>query len=49
MLARLFLRVNGAMLKFNLADAVTLMRGVAGGTVTEPALAAWFRDRIVAE
>ena len=47
--ARLFLRLNGATLKFDPADAVALMLGVAGGTVMEPELAAWFRERILAE
>jgi death-on-curing protein len=47
--ARLFLRVNGVTLKFNPADALALMLGVAGGTLAEAAVAAWFRDRIVAE
>jgi death-on-curing protein len=45
--ARLFLRLNGVTLKFNPADAVALMIGVAGGTITEPQLATWFRERIV--
>jgi death-on-curing protein len=45
--ARLFLRLNGATLKFDPAAAVTLMLGVAGGTVSEAELAAWFRERVV--
>jgi death-on-curing protein len=46
--ARLFLRLNGVTLKFDPVDAVTLMLGVAGGTVSEAELAAWFRNRTVA-
>jgi len=45
--ARLFLRLTGTTLKFNPADAVALMLGVAGGTVSEAQLATWFRDRII--
>jgi len=40
MAARRFLWVNEVILKFNPANAVALMLGVAGGTVAEPALAA---------
>jgi len=46
--ARLFLRLNGVTLKFDPVDAVTLMLGVAGGTVSEAELATWFRNRTVA-
>jgi len=45
--ARLFLRLNGVTLKFNPADAVAVMLGVAGGMVSEPELAAWFREKII--
>jgi death on curing protein len=45
--ARLFLADNGYRLGFDPADAVRIMEGVAGGTVTETELAAWFRDRLV--
>jgi len=45
--ARLFLADNGYRLAFDPVDAVRVMEGVAGGTVTETALAAWFRDRLV--
>jgi death-on-curing protein len=47
--ARVFLRVNLVVLQFDPSEAVALMLGVAGGTVAEPALAGWFRERIVAE
>ena len=43
--ARLFLWLNGGTLKFNPADAVALMLGVAGGTISKPQLAFWFRER----
>jgi death-on-curing protein len=43
--ARLFLWLNGVTLKFNPADAVALMLGVAGGKVSKPQLAFWFRER----
>jgi death-on-curing protein len=45
--ARLFLADNGYRLGFDPVDAVRVMEGVAGGTVTETQLAAWFRDRLV--
>lgn len=45
--ARLFLADNGYRLGFDPADAVRIMEGVAGGTVTETELAAWFRGRLV--
>ncbi len=44
--ARLFLRLNKQVLNFAPAEAVTTMEGVAGGTVSEKALAEWFRGRI---
>jgi death-on-curing protein len=44
--ARLFLRLNKQVLNFAAAEAVTLMEGVAGGTVSETALAEWFRERL---
>jgi death-on-curing protein len=44
--ARLFLRLNGVTLKFKPADAVALMLGVGGGTISEAELAIWFRERI---
>jgi len=44
--ARLFLADNGYRLRFEPFDAIRTMEGVAGGTVTEAELAAWFRDRL---
>ena len=46
--ARLSLRLNGVTLKFNPADAVALMLGVADGTVLQLQLAAWFRANTLA-
>jgi death-on-curing protein len=47
--ARVFLPGNGVTVKFDPPDPVALMLGVAGGTVAEPPLAGWFRERIVTE
>ena len=44
-LARLFLAANGAHLKFEKMDAITVMLGLAAGNVTENQLAEWFRER----
>jgi death-on-curing protein len=44
--ARLFLADNGRQLRFDPAEAVKVMGGVAAGTVAEPALAEWFRLRL---
>ena len=44
--ARLFLADNGCRLRFDPLDAIRIMQGVAGGTIREPALAAWFRERL---
>jgi death on curing protein len=44
--ARLFLADNGCRLRFDPLDAIRTMEGVAGGTIREPALAAWFRERL---
>ncbi len=46
-IARLFLADNGFRLKFDARDAVTTIEAIAAGTTTEPALAQWFRERIV--
>ncbi|MAJ64448.1 MAG: type II toxin-antitoxin system death-on-curing family toxin [Alphaproteobacteria bacterium] len=46
--ARLFLVDNGYRLSFDQLDAIRLMEGVAAGTVSEPELAAWFRERLTA-
>lgn len=45
--ARLFLRLNGALLEFTPLDAINTMLAVASGTMTEAELAAWFRMRIL--
>jgi death-on-curing protein len=45
-LARLFLRLNGAELRFDAQDAIRLMLALAAGEIDEDELAAWFRDRI---
>ena len=44
--ARLFLHLNGARLTFGPPEAISLVEGLAAGTVDEPTLAAWFRSRI---
>ncbi|PWF55201.1 type II toxin-antitoxin system death-on-curing family toxin [Massilia glaciei] len=44
--ARLFLRLNGATLAFEPAEAITVVLAVAAGTMPEAALAAWFRARL---
>ena len=44
--ARLFLADNGCRLRFDPADAVRTVEAVAGRTLTEDALAAWFRARL---
>lgn len=46
--ARLFLADNGYRLRFDPADAVRTVEAVAGGTMAEGELAAWFRDRLLA-
>ena len=45
-IARLFLADNGYFLTFNAHDAVKTMEAVASGTLDEPQLADWFRQRI---
>ncbi|WP_372675374.1 MULTISPECIES: type II toxin-antitoxin system death-on-curing family toxin [Pseudomonadota] len=45
--ARLFLADNGYRLSFDPVDAVRIMEGVAGGTVSETELAGWLRDRLL--
>lgn len=44
--ARLFLADNGCRLRFDPADAVRTVEAVAGGTLAEDVLAAWFRERL---
>lgn len=46
--ARLFLRLNDAVLEFDKADATVMMQRLAAGELSEEAVAAWFRDRLVA-
>ena len=45
--ARLFLADNGYRLSFDPLDAIRIMEGVAGGTMTQTELAGWFRDRLL--
>jgi death on curing protein len=45
--ARLFLADNGHRLRFDRAEAVKTMEGLAAGTVNEAELADWFRQRLV--
>lgn len=45
--ARLFLADNGFTLRFDPADAVLTMESVAAGSLSEPELAEWFRQRIL--
>ena len=44
--SRLFLADNGHRLCFKPMDAVRLVEGVAGGTISEENLASWFRERL---
>lgn len=46
--ARLFLADNGRRLHFDKAAAVRLIESLAGGGLSEEALAAWFRERLAA-
>lgn len=45
-IARLFLRLNGVPLAFDKADAIRMMLALAGGELSEDAVADWFRARI---
>lgn len=45
--ARLFLADHGYGLRFDKAEAVRIVTALAAGTVSEEALAAWFRERLV--
>ena len=45
-LARLFLAINGHDVRFGAQDAIDAMLGLAAGTLSEAALADWFRDRL---
>jgi death-on-curing protein len=44
--ARLFLRDNGYILRFDKAEAVLMMESLAAGEMDESAAAEWFRTRI---
>jgi death-on-curing protein len=46
--ARLFLRLNDAVLEFDKANATVMMQRLAAGELSEEAVATWFRDRLVA-
>lgn len=46
-IARVFLADNGFKLQFSTIDAIRTMEAVAGGSLTEPELAEWFRKRII--
>ena len=45
-IARLFLADNDRRLIFDPVDAIRTMENVAAGIISEPDLAAWFRERI---
>ncbi|HWV61311.1 MAG TPA: type II toxin-antitoxin system death-on-curing family toxin [Sphingopyxis sp.] len=45
-LARLFLAINGHDLRFEAQYAIDTMLALAAGTLSEAALADWFRDRL---
>ncbi|MBF0333086.1 MAG: type II toxin-antitoxin system death-on-curing family toxin [Alphaproteobacteria bacterium] len=45
-LARLFLADNGQRLRFEPAEAVATMQAVAAGTLSEGALAEWYRRHL---
>jgi death on curing protein len=47
-LARLFLKANGAEIIFDKADAIRAVMALAAGDLSEEELALWFRERIVA-
>lgn len=48
-IARLFLVDNGFRLAFDASDAVKAMEAVASGSLDEPQLADWFRQRILSK
>jgi death on curing protein len=47
-LARLFLRANGLVLRFDPEDAIDTVLALAASELAEDALAAWFRDHLSA-
>lgn len=46
-LVRLFLALNGQTLQFVPQDAMHTVMALAGGTLSEEALAEWFREHVV--
>jgi death-on-curing protein len=44
--ARLFLALNGAVLRFAPEDAIRTMLALAAGDLSEEEMADWFRDRL---
>lgn len=44
--ARVFLTINGHRLEFDPPDAVRTIEALAAGTLAEPELANWFRQRV---
>ena len=44
---RVFLADNGYQLGFDAMEAVRTVEAVAGGTLSEEALACWFRERLI--
>ncbi|OYW45205.1 MAG: death-on-curing protein [Sphingomonadales bacterium 32-68-7] len=44
--ARLFLRLNGAIVTFDKAEATVMMQQLAAGGLTEDEVAGWFRERL---
>ena len=44
--ARVFLATNGRRLEFDPRDAVRTIEALAAGTLSEPELATWFRQRV---
>jgi death-on-curing protein len=44
--ARLFLRINNAVLTFDKAEATVMMQQLAAGDLGEDEVAAWFRERL---
>lgn len=47
--ARLFLVTNGIKLEFEKGDALNMVLALAAGVRAEAEVAAWFRERIIAE
>ena len=45
-LARVFLLDNGYRLRFEPMEAIATMESLAAGTLDEPSLAAWIRERL---